>query len=34
MTEQTIRDFIETLDISASVKEELRAITPSTYTGI
>ena len=34
MTEQTIRDFIETLDVSASVKEELRAITPSTYTGI
>ena len=34
MTEQTIHDFIETLDVSASVKEELRAITPSTYTGI
>ena len=34
MTEQTIRDFIETLDVSESVKEELRAITPSTYTGI
>ncbi len=34
MTEQTIRDFIEALDVSASVKEELRAITPSTYTGI
>ena len=28
MTEQTIRDFIETLDVSASVKEELRAIHP------
>ena len=34
MTEQTIRDFIETLNVSASVKEELRSITPSTYTGI
>jgi adenylosuccinate lyase len=34
MTEKTISDFIETLDVSESVKEELRAITPSTYTGI
>ena len=34
MTEQTISDFIETLDVNESVKEELRAITPSTYTGI
>ena len=31
---ETISDFIETLDVSETVKEELRAITPSTYTGI
>ena len=30
----TIADFIETLEVSEEVKEELRAITPSTYTGI
>ena len=30
----TIADFIETLDVSEEVKEELRAITPSSYTGI
>ena len=30
----TITNFIETLDVSEEVKEELRAITPSTYTGI
>ncbi|MBO7045298.1 MAG: adenylosuccinate lyase, partial [Prevotella sp.] len=34
ITAETIREFIETLDVSESVKEELRAITPSTYTGI
>ena len=28
-----IADFIETLDVSESVKEELRAITPMNYTG-
>jgi len=28
-----IADFIETLDVSEAVKEELRAITPWTYTG-
>ena len=31
---ETIRNFIEGLDVSESVKEELRAITPYTYTGI
>ena len=31
---QTIADFIETLEVSEEVKEELRAITPSSYTGI
>ena len=34
MTAQTIREFIDTLNVSDSVKEELRAITPSTYTGL
>jgi len=34
MTAETIRHFIDNLDVSESVKEELRAITPSTYTGI
>ena len=34
LTGEKIRDFIETLEVSEAVKEELRAITPSTYTGI
>jgi adenylosuccinate lyase len=34
LTGEKIRDFIETLEVSEDVKEELRAITPSTYTGI
>ena len=34
MTAATIAAFIETLDVSEAVKEELRAITPATYTGI
>ncbi len=34
MTEQTIHEFIQQLEVSADVKEELMAITPSTYTGI
>ena len=32
--EQTIKDFIEGLKVSEAVKDELRAITPHTYTGI
>ncbi len=32
--EKTIEDFIETLEVSDSVKDELRAITPWNYTGI
>ena len=32
--EATIKNFIEDLNVSESVKEELRAITPYTYTGI
>lgn len=34
MTEETIREFIDGLNVSDSVKEELRAITPHNYTGI
>ena len=30
---ETISDFIETLDVSEAVKEELRGITPMNYTG-
>ena len=32
--EATIKNFIEELDVNESVKEELRAITPYSYTGI
>ena len=34
ITSESIRDFIATLDVSEPVREELRSITPSTYTGI
>ena len=34
MTEQTIHEFVETLNVSESVKQELRAITPHNYTGM
>jgi len=34
INEKSIRDFIDTLDVSQSVKEELRRITPRNYTGI
>ena len=34
MTEETIHDFISTLDVSDEVKAELMAITPHNYTGI
>lgn len=34
ITEQSIKDFIETLQVSDRVKEELRSITPHNYTGI
>ena len=34
MTAETIAQFIETLDVSEDVKEELRAITPANYTGL
>ena len=32
--EKTISDFIDTLDVSESVKEEMRAVSPWTYTGL
>jgi adenylosuccinate lyase len=34
ITEQSIKTFIETLDVSESIKAELRQISPFTYTGI
>ncbi|WP_339702005.1 adenylosuccinate lyase [uncultured Marixanthomonas sp.] len=34
ITKQSMADFIETLDVSEAVKEEMRVITPSNYTGI
>jgi adenylosuccinate lyase len=34
ITEKSIRDFIDTLDVTQSVKEELKRITPRNYTGI
>ena len=34
MTEQTIHEFIETLEVSDSVKQELKAVTPWNYTGV
>ena len=34
ITEASIRDFIETLNVDDTVKEELRRITPRNYTGL
>ena len=34
ITEKAIKDFIEGLEVSDAVKEELRAITPHSYTGM
>lgn len=34
ITAESIRNFIDTLEVSDSVKAELRAITPHTYTGM
>ena len=34
ITEQSIRHFIDTLDVSDAVKEELKKITPHNYTGM
>lgn len=34
VTRQTIADFIDTLDVDAAVKKELKNITPGNYTGV
>ena len=34
LTAEKSQNFIETLEVSEDVKNELRAISPSTYTGI
>jgi adenylosuccinate lyase len=34
ITEESIKDFIDTLNVSEDIKNELRAITPHTYTGM
>lgn len=34
INEKSIRDFIDTLNVSQSIKEELKRITPRNYTGI
>lgn len=34
ITQRTISDFIETLEVSTAIKTELKSITPSNYTGI
>ena len=34
INQKTMADFIDTLDVSNTIKSELKAITPSNYTGI
>ncbi|MEM9363783.1 MAG: adenylosuccinate lyase [Bacteroidota bacterium] len=34
ITQKTIADFIETLEVSDSIKDELKKITPANYTGV
>jgi adenylosuccinate lyase len=34
INQKTISDFIDTLEVSSAIKSELKAITPSNYTGI
>ncbi|PVX52635.1 adenylosuccinate lyase [Balneicella halophila] len=34
ITEDVIKEFIDTLDVSDTIKEELKQITPSNYTGV
>jgi len=34
INQQSIADFIDTLEVSGSIKNELKAITPSNYTGV
>jgi len=33
ITGETIRQFIDTLDVSEAVKQEMKAVTPFNYTG-
>lgn len=34
ITQKSIADFIDTLDVSTAIKEELKQITPANYTGV
>ena len=34
ITKETMTDFIETLDVSDTIKTELKSITPANYTGV
>jgi len=34
VTKKTVHEFVDTLDISLTLKEELKQITPQNYTGI
>ena len=34
ITQKSMADFIESLEVSETIKKELKAITPSNYTGI
>ncbi|WP_298999167.1 adenylosuccinate lyase [Flagellimonas sp. S174] len=34
ITQKTMADFIETLEVSSEIKEELKKITPANYTGV
>ncbi|MNR44165.1 Adenylosuccinate lyase [compost metagenome] len=34
VTQQTVHDFIDTLDIEVSLKNRMKEITPANYTGV
>jgi adenylosuccinate lyase len=34
MTQQRVHEFIDSLDVSSQIKEELKKITPQNFTGI
>ncbi|NNE54632.1 MAG: adenylosuccinate lyase, partial [Flavobacteriales bacterium] len=34
ITQEALQEFIDTLNVSDAIKEELRAITPHNYTGV
>jgi len=34
INQNSIANFIDTLEVSSEIKEELKAITPANYTGI